>query len=69
MITDEKVKPKAPGMKYRHYAPNAGLTIVEGSTEQVIKTINEKAVNCRLRENVWESSARMRLWAPMRPRS
>lgn len=43
LITDEKVKPKAPGMKYRHYAPKAGLTIVEGSTEQVIKTINERS--------------------------
>ena len=30
LITDEKVKPKAPGMKYRHYAPNAELTIVRG---------------------------------------
>ncbi len=32
-------KPKAPGMKYRHYAPKADLTIVEGETEDVIATI------------------------------
>ena len=27
----ESVRPKAPGMKYRHYAPRAELTIVEGA--------------------------------------
>ncbi|MCR5735077.1 MAG: threonylcarbamoyl-AMP synthase [Lachnospiraceae bacterium] len=27
---DEKLKPKAPGMKYRHYAPKGELTIVSG---------------------------------------
>jgi len=40
------VKPKAPGMKYRHYAPKADLTVVEGETEQVIAYINER---------VWEA--------------
>lgn len=37
------VKPKAPGMKYRHYAPKAELTIIEGNNEAVIELINEKA--------------------------
>lgn len=37
------VAPKAPGMKYRHYAPKAELTIIEGNNEAVIKLINEKA--------------------------
>lgn len=41
LITDEKVKPKAPGMKYRHYAPKAQLAIVQGNTEKVITYINE----------------------------
>ena len=27
---DENIRPKAPGMKYRHYAPKAELFIVEG---------------------------------------
>ena len=31
---------KAPGMKYRHYAPKGQLTIVEGDFERVIKKIN-----------------------------
>ena len=33
------VHPKAPGMKYRHYAPKADLTLVEGETEKVIVRI------------------------------
>ena len=40
LITDEKVRPKAPGMKYRHYAPKAELSIVEGETDAVIAKIN-----------------------------
>lgn len=32
-ITD--AKPKAPGMKYRHYAPKGQLTIVSGSEDKV----------------------------------
>ncbi|WP_367567003.1 L-threonylcarbamoyladenylate synthase [Lacrimispora sp.] len=35
-----KVKPKAPGMKYKHYAPKAELTLVEGEMKDVVKTIN-----------------------------
>ncbi len=34
-------RPKAPGMKYKHYAPKAELFIVEGTSEQIIKKINE----------------------------
>jgi L-threonylcarbamoyladenylate synthase len=39
----EDIKPKAPGMKYRHYAPKASLTLVEGDTKDVIETINRLA--------------------------
>lgn len=42
LITDSAVKPKAPGMKYRHYAPKAGLTIVQGSSEEVREYINSQ---------------------------
>lgn len=41
LITDNSVHPKAPGMKYRHYAPQAELAIVEGPTEKVISYINQ----------------------------
>lgn len=37
---DVNVHPKAPGMKYKHYAPKADLTLVSGETEQVIAEIN-----------------------------
>ena len=33
------VKPRAPGMKYRHYAPKGSLTIVSGKDEDVIRHI------------------------------
>jgi len=35
--------PKAPGMKYKHYAPQADLTIVEGDQTAVILKINRIA--------------------------
>ena len=38
---DAKTPPKAPGMKYRHYAPKAELVIVEGAKDAVVKKINE----------------------------
>ena len=41
---DSKVHPKAPGMKYRHYAPKADLAIVEGPTERVIAEIEKRAL-------------------------
>lgn len=37
---DNNLRPKAPGMKYKHYAPRAELTIVEGEASKVIETIN-----------------------------
>ena len=40
---DSKTPPKAPGMKYRHYAPKAELIIVEGTSEAVVAKINEFA--------------------------
>ncbi len=38
---DSNVHPKAPGMKYRHYAPKADLIIVEGEAAHVREKINE----------------------------
>ena len=40
---DSGQAPKAPGMKYRHYAPRGELTIVEGTPEQVREYINREA--------------------------
>lgn len=36
----ESVVAKAPGMKYRHYAPKGQITIVEGESSAVVKKIN-----------------------------
>lgn len=36
----EDVRPKAPGMKYRHYAPKAELIVIEGKLEEVARQIN-----------------------------
>ena len=44
---DSGTAPKAPGMKYRHYAPKGSLTIVEGEREAVIAYINARTRECR----------------------
>ncbi len=44
--------PKAPGMKYRHYAPEGELTIVSGSEQDVTDTI------CRLAEEKMRAGVR-----------
>lgn len=40
---DENIAPKAPGMKYRHYAPEGCLVIYEGNIQDVATAINNKA--------------------------
>ncbi len=47
LITDSNVRPKAPGMKYRHYAPKADLTIVEGEEAAVLREINRFAAEAK----------------------
>ena len=42
------LKPKAPGMKYKHYAPKGALTIVSGSQEDVVRYINSETEKARL---------------------
>lgn len=43
MGQDPDVRPKAPGMKYRHYAPRAPITVIEGPDEAVISRIRQLA--------------------------
>ncbi len=38
---DINARPKAPGMKYTHYAPKGELTIVEGERDKVTEKITE----------------------------
>ena len=48
MSDDAKQAPKAPGMKYRHYAPKAELTIVDGEADSVVDYINGEL--CHLKQ-------------------
>lgn len=41
IAADDTRKPKAPGMKYKHYAPKAEMIIVDGAQDAVIDKINE----------------------------
>ena len=40
IASDSTKKPKAPGMKYKHYAPKADLVLVEGEQKTVVAEIN-----------------------------
>lgn len=40
---DSKIVPKAPGMKYRHYAPKAKLIIAEGDIREEVLAIRQLA--------------------------
>lgn len=40
MDGDCKERPKAPGMRYRHYAPKGDMLIIEGKPDKVVKEIN-----------------------------
>lgn len=40
---NEELKPKAPGMKYRHYSPDGNLIIYEGNLNSVVTAINQDA--------------------------
>lgn len=44
---DRAVPPKAPGMKYTHYAPRGELTIVEGEPAAVVDKINSLVADRR----------------------
>ncbi|MBC2579873.1 L-threonylcarbamoyladenylate synthase [Clostridium sp. DJ247] len=41
----DNLKPKAPGMKYRHYAPKAPVKIIQGDLKKTIAKINEMVQN------------------------
>lgn len=38
---EDNIKAKAPGMKYKHYSPNAQVFIVKGDENNVVSKINE----------------------------
>lgn len=40
-LVDDKTTPKAPGMKYTHYAPEAAMTIIKGELSAVVEKIKQ----------------------------
>jgi len=42
-----KEPPKAPGMRYRHYAPKGDMLIVDGETDAVVQEINRWVADSR----------------------
>jgi L-threonylcarbamoyladenylate synthase len=44
----ENEKPLSPGMKYRHYAPNADFILLDGNTKDVLEFIKKEQIenNC-----------------------
>lgn len=42
---DENTKPKAPGMKYKHYAPKAKVKMVQGPINKMVEKIREMVHN------------------------
>lgn len=47
IAADDTKKPKAPGMKYKHYAPKADMIIVDGQRDAVISVINAKIAKAK----------------------
>ena len=41
-IVGDNVVPKAPGMKYKHYAPKANMILFEGSSAKMVEAIASK---------------------------
>lgn len=50
-VSSEEFKPRSPGMKYKHYAPKADMTVIEGNREKVkseierLRVLNERMGN------------------------
>lgn len=42
---DDNTKPKAPGMKYKHYAPKAKVKMVQGPINKMVEKIKEMVHN------------------------
>lgn len=52
-VEDGDIRPKAPGMKYKHYAPKADMVVIEGQRDKVKAEIERlKGLNERLGSKV-----------------
>ena len=44
LLDNKNFKPKAPGMKYRHYAPKANMYLFEGEATALLPVMTERAL-------------------------
>lgn len=49
-VIDETAGARSPGMKYRHYAPNADVLVFIGTTTEIVRTLYDRALSY-VREN------------------
>ncbi|WP_164217633.1 L-threonylcarbamoyladenylate synthase [Virgibacillus sp. YIM 98842] len=47
-IMNEHGKPRSPGMKYRHYAPEVDLWLIEGTAEQIQEMIDKEKSHAKM---------------------
>ncbi len=45
-LADDGGVPKSPGMKYRHYKPDAHVVLLLGDESQIVRYINARAKSC-----------------------
>lgn len=57
LLDDKNFKPKAPGMKYRHYAPQAQMYLFEGEARELLPEMVKRAQAQGLRVGVLCSEA------------
>lgn len=55
---DQSVKPKAPGMKYRHYAPKASMTVIQGKRKPL--SVGLKNLRQNIQKKKWGFLLRMK---------
>lgn len=48
-VSDTDFKPKSPGMKYKHYAPNAAVRLIQGSADEFREKAKEIGVEAMKR--------------------
>lgn len=52
-------RPIAPGMKYRHYAPDTKVVLIESSRENFVNFVKDKTITGRIGALVSDSDARL----------
>ena len=62
IASDSLQKPKAPGMKYKHYAPKADLILVDGEGRSSPTTTARRSRSASIRRSIWACSMPSSSW-------